>query len=87
MCLAVGISMLAGSLAGITEHAIIFPVDSIKVSRRIGSTIFHIFKSSERLKRVFTDTAVDPHASLFDTTRSYLYRHVAGVLSDIEHRG
>lgn len=28
---AVGVSMLAGSLAGITEHAVIFPVDSIKV--------------------------------------------------------
>ena len=27
----VGVSMLAGSLAGITEHAVIFPVDSIKV--------------------------------------------------------
>lgn len=30
---AVGVSMLAGSLAGITEHAVIFPVDSIKASR------------------------------------------------------
>lgn len=29
----VGVSMLAGSLAGITEHAVIFPVDSIKVRK------------------------------------------------------
>jgi solute carrier family 25 iron transporter 28/37 len=26
------INMLAGSLAGISEHAVMFPVDSIKVS-------------------------------------------------------
>jgi solute carrier family 25 iron transporter 28/37 len=27
------INMLAGSLAGISEHAVMFPVDSIKVGR------------------------------------------------------
>jgi len=34
----IGVSMLAGSLAGITEHAVIFPVDSIKTRMQVFST-------------------------------------------------
>ncbi|KAL4073019.1 hypothetical protein V8B97DRAFT_1956344 [Scleroderma yunnanense] len=30
-----GVNMMAGALAGITEHAVMFPIDSIKVSPSI----------------------------------------------------
>jgi hypothetical protein len=31
----IGINMLAGAMAGISEHAVMYPVDSIKVSNTI----------------------------------------------------
>lgn len=37
MIIAVGVNMLAGALAGISEHTVMFPIDSIKVSRAIST--------------------------------------------------
>lgn len=40
--------MLAGSLAGITEHAVIFPVDSIKVRFCLPLSLSSSYRYAER---------------------------------------
>ena len=35
---AVGVNMMAGALAGISEHAVMFPVDSIKASPEVNES-------------------------------------------------
>lgn len=81
------INMLAGAMAGISEHAVMYPVDSIKVRLRAEWVLMTAADScAQSLYPLPLLPCTDSHASAVNFTRSGLQQHVRRVHANLIDR-